>query len=124
MSMSPDVRTTRAILVADDEEHVRSLLGRVLGHAGYIVITARDGRAALEVIADLARPIDLLLTDASMPLLAGPELIREARKLRPDLKVICLSAHVHDRYVGDGIHYLPKPFALAGVLQKVSELLC
>jgi DNA-binding response OmpR family regulator len=111
------------ILIADDESHVRNLLTRVLENRGYQVLGSTDGREALSLLVDLARPVQLLITDVSMPGLSGLELIREARNLRPDLKVICLSARFKDATVVEGVHFMPKPFSLAGLVEKICALL-
>lgn len=123
MDRSEEVDGQRTIVLADDDAHIRDLLVRILQHRGYRVLGMSDGSSALACLADLRKDIHLLITDLSMPGLSGHHLIRRVRELRPGLPVICLSAQVNDLAVTDGVNYIPKPFALTGLVQKVCELL-
>jgi len=79
------------VLVADDEEGIRTFLAEALADDGHEVHTAEDGRAAL---ARLEREgFHLLITDLRMPGLDGMALLARARELQPDLEVIVLTAH-------------------------------
>lgn len=111
------------LLIADDDERIRILLARVLEQAGYAVLSTDNGRTALDILADVSRPLDLLLTDHSMPGMSGPELIKQAALYRPRLKVICLSARVKEASVSHGVRYEPKPFSMARLLESVKEML-
>lgn len=113
----------RSLLIAEDEDHVRTLLCRLFQRAGHRAFSAPNGRDALAFLADTGNSIDLLITDVSMPGLSGPELIREARRLRPGLKIICLSGRIKDPSLSEGIHHIPKPFTLTGLLEKVRTIL-
>jgi CheY-like chemotaxis protein len=77
------------ILVVDDEAPVRRMLGVMLGGAGYAIVDAEDGAAALAVLARV--PVDLMLADLVMPEKESLETIREARKRYPKLKIIAMS---------------------------------
>jgi len=79
------------ILVADDEEGVRSFLAETLELGGHSVASAADGEDALAQLARQA--FDLLITDLRMPRLDGMSLLRHARTRQPDLEVIVLTAH-------------------------------
>ena len=89
-------RGTETILLAEDEDGVREFIRRTLAHHGYKVLTARDGVDALRVSDASADTIHLLISDKIMPRMAGPELIRQLRKQRPDLKVILISGYAED----------------------------
>jgi len=89
------------ILVAEDEERVRDLSRRILESLGYRVLTAENGRKALEVYRsaesacpEQGRRVDLLLTDMIMPEMGGKELIRELRKVDPHLRVVAMTGYV------------------------------
>lgn len=81
------------ILFAEDEEVVRSLFGRVFKLNGFHVLTATDGKQALELAEQYAGNIDLLISNVHMPEMTGPDLARELRKSRPDLKNMLMSGN-------------------------------
>jgi len=89
------------ILVAEDEERVRGLCQRILESLGYRVLTAGNGREALEIYRsaeracpEQGRRVDLVLTDMIMPEMGGKELIRELRQADPHLKVVAMTGYV------------------------------
>jgi len=79
------------ILVADDEDGIRTFLAETLELGGHAVVQVADGEAALAEIARQA--FDLLVADLRMPRLDGISLLKKARELQPDLEVIVLTAH-------------------------------
>src|SRR5690606_5891015 len=81
------------VLVVDDEELVREVVARSLEAAGFRVHRARHGAEALEVIAQVTEPIDIIVSDVVMPVMGGRELGRRLAELRPDLPVIWMSGH-------------------------------
>ncbi|HPI62503.1 MAG TPA: response regulator, partial [Alphaproteobacteria bacterium] len=116
------------ILLVEDEDAVRIFSARALRNKGYQVIEARSGEAALEIIKQQAAPIDLLVSDVMMPQMDGPTLIREAYKIIPDLKVIFISGYAEDSFRerlqnDQGIQFLPKPFSLKQLAEKVQNVL-
>jgi two-component system, OmpR family, alkaline phosphatase synthesis response regulator PhoP len=120
--------STRTILVADDESHIVNVVSLKLRNAGYDVITAEDGQAALDA-AQANRP-DLLITDYHMPQLSGIEL---CQRLQQDastagIPTILLTARGYALEPGDmertGIsHVLSKPFSPRQLLLLVNEML-
>lgn len=80
---------TFTVLVADDEEHIRTLFGDVLREAGYEVALAASGREVLETLK--ARPIDVVITDLVMPDQDGIDIIRAIRGGHPQVKTIVMS---------------------------------
>jgi two-component system, OmpR family, response regulator MprA len=116
----------RSILVVDDEPSVRDALERALKAQHYVVITAADGRQALEVIAD-ERP-ELVLLDVLMPVMDGFEACRRLRELGDRTPVLMLTARdaVGDRVEGldaGADDYVVKPFALEELLARCRALL-
>lgn len=91
----PDPTTPRralgTILVVDDSRTNLTVLGRRLGHLGYLTVLSDNGAEALDLIA--ARGFDLVLLDMVMPRLAGVQVLRELRSNRDtiDLPVIMLT---------------------------------
>lgn len=86
--------TKASILVVDDEPGVRELAAQALMEMGYNVLSAQDGKSALEIIQNLDIPIDLLFTDVVMPNgIDGFQLAKAASNIRPDLPVIFTTGH-------------------------------
>lgn len=124
---SPPPGTQATILVAEDEDDLRAIVERALARNGYSVVSARDGVEALEAAAGVRAPLDLLVTDISMPRMGGVELARRLRQARPGTLVLYMSGStpsvaVPDILTGRGA-FLPKPFTAAALAEKVRELL-
>lgn len=110
------------VLLVEDEEAVRQLVRRILESRGYKVLLARHGGEALAFIHQEDLPIHLLLTDAVMPVLSGPELLRRAIGLRPDMKLAIMSGYT-DRPTVTGVPFIGKPFTPSELVKRVSEIL-
>jgi CheY-like chemotaxis protein/MinD-like ATPase involved in chromosome partitioning or flagellar assembly len=116
------------ILVADDEERVREMIGASLEEAGYRTVLASDGAQAMTAISQ-RRP-DLVLADVNMPNLNGLQL---ARELRSDphtagIPILMLSALAQPREILSGYaagtdEYVTKPVELAVLLARIEALL-
>jgi PAS domain S-box-containing protein len=121
-------RGSERILVAEDEEMVRRVTCEVLAQSGYLVLEAAHGRAALRILEDASRPVDLLLTDVVMPELGGRELAERARALRPGLRILFVSGYTDDEIVRHGvlaaeIDLLQKPYLPQALLARIREIL-
>lgn len=90
-----------SVIVADDHAIVREGLAKLLeGEEGLVVVgQTRDGRETVETVERL-KP-DVVVMDVSMPLMNGIEATRHIRKIAPRTKVIVLSMHSHERYIGE-----------------------
>ncbi|CAM3512507.1 response regulator transcription factor [Paenibacillus lupini] len=103
------------VLLVDDEPFITEGLSDAIDWSAFgleVVGSAEDGEEALERLREL--PVDLLITDISMPIMTGLELIRKARELQPQLKVIILSGFNEFNYLKEGMrlgieNYLLKP---------------
>jgi CheY-like chemotaxis protein len=117
------------ILVVEDEPEVRRMAERILSKGGYSVLGTGAGDDALALCRQADRPIDLLLTDVIMPGMLGPELVEQARAIRPDLRVIFMSGYSHQvlapgALAGQGKDsFIEKPFGTGDLLQAVRSLL-
>ncbi|HLD95317.1 MAG TPA: response regulator [Alphaproteobacteria bacterium] len=125
---SKDLTGGGTILLVEDEQGVRQFSARALREKGYKVIEADSGESALEIITKGEEPFDLIVTDVVMPKIDGPTLIKKARLLKKDLKVIFISGYTEDTFRKDldqtsKIHFLPKPFTLKELAAKVKEVL-
>ena len=115
--------------MVEDDATVREMAGESLEALGYGVMTASDARIALDLLRDPAR-IDILFSDVVMPGgMNGAQLAEEARKLRPNLKVLLTSGYTATATVGvrelpADVQLLRKPYLredLAAKLQTVLE---
>jgi DNA-binding NtrC family response regulator len=112
--------------VADDEERVRAIIERTLALADYAVVHAENGTRAIERLR--SGRFDLLITDLKMPGADGLAVIREARRLHPDLPVVIITGHSSEASAIEAINlgvsgYLTKPFRVPKVLSVVSRAL-
>ena len=78
-----------SILIVDDEEPVRRMLGMLLTRAGYTVRSASNGVEALEVFSEA--PTDLIITDLIMPEKEGVEFIIDLRRSHPGVRIVAMS---------------------------------
>ncbi|MGD8454257.1 MAG: response regulator [Phycisphaerae bacterium] len=115
---------TGTVLVVDDEDLVRLVAQQILERAGFDVLTADGGRAALDTFREHHEQIDAVLLDLTMPDLGGEEVHREMRGIRPAVSVVVLSGyneeHVMERFAGIGpVEFLAKPYKDADLIAKV-----
>jgi CheY-like chemotaxis protein len=98
------------VLVVDDEAEVCDLVARALTRAGYEVLTAETGEAAVLVLD--AGPIDCLVVDKHLPGMHGGEVMAEARRRMPRLAVVLITGHPEPLSFGEARPdvTLPKPF--------------
>jgi len=123
-----EAKGTETILVVDDEELVRNLVKSLLESHGYKVLQAASGAAALDLISRYPHPLHLVLTDVVMPGMNGSELSDRLALLRPNLKILYMSANPRDILAqgnepGSSPAYLQKPFTVKALLMRVRSLL-
>ncbi|MBN1823695.1 MAG: response regulator [Endomicrobiales bacterium] len=80
-----------SIMIVDDEPDILVVLGEFLAKEGFKVLTAKDGKQAVEKLKD--QKIDLVLLDMAMPNMNGIETLKELRKVKPNLAVIMITAY-------------------------------
>jgi CheY-like chemotaxis protein len=117
------------ILLIDDDDDMRTMLGLTLTHFGHTVIEAQNGKQGLAIFAQANA--DLVMTDMVMPEKEGIEVVIELRKNNPDLKIIAMSGGGR----GSGTGYLlaakglgankvlAKPFSNEELNAAIGELL-
>jgi two-component system, cell cycle sensor histidine kinase and response regulator CckA len=123
-----DARGCEKVVVVDDDPHVRSSIARALRRRGYDVLEAGNGPAALELIVDHGRKVDLLVTDVVMPGMDGRELATTACRGRPSLQVLFISGYTDDAVGRHGIErpdvdFLEKPFQCDMLAARVRRML-
>jgi PAS domain S-box-containing protein len=113
---------TGTILVAEDEDLVRTMIVEALQDAGYRVLEARNGQHAVDVAERHRDRIDLLLSDVVMPRMSGPELAERLSHKLPGLRVLFVSGYI-GRQVNAASAFLRKPFTPAGLQAAVRRVL-
>lgn len=127
-NLGPVVGGTETILVAEDDDEVRSTTVEILADFGYRVLKARDAASALAII-ESGIPIDLLFTDVVMPgLLKSPELARKAKERLPNLAVLFASGYTenaiaHGGRLDEGVELLSKPYTREMLARKIRHVL-
>jgi CheY-like chemotaxis protein len=121
-------RGSGTILVVDDEETIRALARHMLMKMGFQVLTAADGREALEIFRAEGDKIRLVLLDMTMPHLDGDETFRGLQRMRPDVEVILSSGFNEStatgRFAGLGLAgFLQKPYRYEELLALVRQSL-
>jgi DNA-binding NtrC family response regulator len=114
------------ILIVDDEKNIRLTMSQTLTPLGYEVNTAVNGEDALKQLAE--KDFRLILLDLKMPGVDGMEVLREVVNLRPDIRIIIVSAHgtvenaVETIKLG-AVDFIQKPFAPKEIRHIVQEVL-
>jgi PAS domain S-box-containing protein len=121
-------RGSETILLAEDEEAVRSFARELLESRGYQVLEAKGGHEALEVGGRYKKRIHLLLTDVVMPQMSGAELVKHLAPLHPETKVLYMSGYGDHAVVQHGLLdastvFLRKPFTADVLARKLREVL-
>jgi len=116
------------ILLVEDEEVIRLMLVEILTHQGYTVLEAGRGADALTLMEKSTQPVDMLVTDMSMPGMTGWELARTLRTTHPALPVLFVSGHNDHETNRWGkmeglVEHLFKPFSLEAFLYKARQML-
>ena len=115
------------ILVVEDEEAVRRLVGRILTGRGYRVVEAESGTDALAQLEVAEGRVDLLLTDVRMPGMSGRELALNVQMLYSGIKVLYMSGYAEDELAEDSIRgletWIQKPFSAETLLTLVGKTL-
>ena len=124
----PSVGGHETLLLVEDEELILRVAREGLARLGYRVLAARDGVQALEISAQTAEPIDLLITDVVMPRMGGRELASHLLTLRPGIKVLYNSGYADNTIaergvLEEGTNFLQKPYTLAALAKCVREVL-
>jgi two-component system, cell cycle sensor histidine kinase and response regulator CckA len=128
MASAASVRGDETVLVVEDQDEVRAVARRILMTNGYRVIESRNGAEALTLLHALEFNVDLVLTDAVMPQMGGPELVRALKAEDPLLPVVMVSGYTDKELVTYGarelnVPFLPKPFRSDDLLQTVRKAL-
>lgn len=123
-----DLSGSATVLLVEDEDAVRMGNVRALASRGYTVHEASSGVEALEVYNELGGKVDIVVSDVVMPEMDGPTLLKELRKLQPDIRFIFVSGYAEDAFAKSlpadaKFGFLPKPFSLKQLATTVKDML-
>jgi len=121
-------RGTETILLVDDDEVIRDLAATFLDNFGYHVITAGNGKKALEIYRREGETISLIILDFIMPEMDGRQCLNEILRIDPKAKVIIASGHsvdgkVEEIFSSRAKAFVEKPYNIRNLLKKVRDVL-
>ena len=116
-AQTPMAVQRRSVLVADDEEAIRFLVGRVITQLGLVALSASDGAAAIETAATHRAELVCAVLDIRMPIMNGADAAHAIQRMAPDVAIVLMSGAVPAQYA-DRI----KQVRLAGMLHKPFSL--
>jgi len=124
----PAAATRRRILVVDDEDLVRDAVSRMLAELGYDVLSAADGREAVDLYRKFGADIGLVIIDMVMPQMDGRQCFRALRALNPAVQAILSTGGPGDGSLQDilgegGIEFVQKPYAVLQLAEAVRRAL-
>ncbi len=116
------------VLIADDEDSMRSLVARAIAMDGHETVTAADGAEALDILTGDARAFDVLLTDIKMPIMDGIALALAVARDFPDLVILLMTGFADQRERASGLNAIvhdvvTKPFSVADIRSAVAGAL-
>jgi len=117
------------LLIVDDDSDIASLIRTSLDKAGLIAYSFTDPIMALEEFKSHYYNYDLLLSDIKMPTMNGYELVQQVKKIKPNVKVLFMSAFVIDvslanNFLQSGVDsFIEKPFSLIKLQKQVLSIL-
>lgn len=116
------------VLLVEDEQAIREMGELMLKRLGYRVMTAGTPSEALKLVEKEAGGIQMLITDVVMPEMNGRELAERLQTVYPGLKTLFISGYTanaiaHHGVLDEGIRFLPKPFSLKDLANKLAALI-
>jgi PAS domain S-box-containing protein len=126
--VAPRPNCQEVILLVEDEASVRTLATNLLENFGFKVHAFPDGPSAIDFVAKSSETFHLLVTDVVMPGMNGRDVAEKLVALRPELRVLFTSGYTANVIVrhgvpGEGVEFLPKPYALDSLGRRVREIL-
>ena len=126
---APSTPPRGTVLLVEEEQNLRALLGKYLAEQGYAILEAKNGDEALQQCRTHKSPaVNLMICDLVMDQMNGVELAGRARSFHPRMKTLYLSSHSESSVIYRGIpltdiQFLPKPFKLKELISIVNDLL-
>jgi len=118
----------KTILIVDDEEFIRELLGEIIAAEGFKVLEAASGPQAINIFEQQSANINLVLLDVILPDMDGREVYFKLKSIRPDVKIVIISGYsqttVRQDLVEAGVEgYITKPFEINQVQHLIQSIL-
>jgi two-component system, cell cycle sensor histidine kinase and response regulator CckA len=119
--------TKGCVMVIDDEEAIRNLSAELLSDAGYDVVTAENGKHAIEIYQNSGKKIDVIVTDMLMPVMDGLTAIKNLKEINPDLKFVVVSGILTEDKLSQLIKHgvnkiIHKPFIADDYLKTIGDM--
>ena len=119
---------TETILLVDDDESVLDVGNQILLEYGYRVITASNGREALEIYSAEHESISLVILDLFMPEMGGKECLRALLKMDPNVRILVASGFTQDAEIGEALDsgargFIGKPFDMPQLLDNIRKII-
>lgn len=119
--------TAARILFVDDEESIVNSTRKLLQRVGYSVTGVIDPREAIRIFSENKDAFDIILTDQSMPTMMGDDLVKELRRIRPEIPVVICSGYIHKNDEEDNVReiteFLLKPVSKIEYVHVIEKLL-
>src|SRR6478672_9382296 len=127
-SLAKDGCSMPRVLIADDEDSMRTLVARAIAMDGHTTVTAEDGAEALEILSREPGAFDLLLTDIQMPVMDGIALALTAARDFPELTILLMTGFAEQRERTHGLNaivhdVITKLFSVADIRAAVAAAL-
>jgi CheY-like chemotaxis protein/anti-sigma regulatory factor (Ser/Thr protein kinase) len=113
------------VLVADDQDALRSLLCKLLSREGYEPVEARDGESAIELYRAVKPPV--VVSDIMMPRMDGLTLLQVIKSIDPEAAVILMTGHGNEDILlkalqGGATNFFKKPFDVRGLIREINKI--
>jgi PAS domain S-box-containing protein len=127
-AVTEQLRGTETLLLAEDDESLRSLTHVFLLGLGYKVLDAASGEEAAQILREYSGPLHLLLTDVVMTGISGREAAAQIKEYRPGIKILYMSGYAHKAFkqeesIGPHEAFLEKPFAFEQLARRIRDIL-
>jgi PAS domain S-box-containing protein len=113
-----------SVLLVEDEETLRYAISKMLEGRGFSVLEAADGSEAIRILRSHAGELEVMLLDVTLPGIGSPEVMREAKRIRPHLRVILTSAYSERTVAGmfadlTAEAFVRKPYQVGEIVQLI-----
>jgi PAS domain S-box-containing protein len=124
----PRTRGSESILLVEDEDALRRLIGHSLRAHGYTVLEAQTGRTAAQIVSQAGVRIDLVVCDVILTDTSGPQVVEQLMKQNPAIRALYVSGYTddyiaHRGLAGDQPELLEKPFSIDALLSRIRAVL-
>ena len=114
-----------SVLVVEDNQHMLFLAEKILRREGYLILTATDGRAALDIWRQRKGHIDVVLLDVGLPGISGQEVLHEITSEDPQVRFIVTSGYLEPETLGANaarIEFVHKPYTPDQIVDALKKL--